>query len=200
MKKTLLVFPLSLLLLLTNLHAQQTEVPVFVPATSPVSAKLLIEAGIEYGGDEILRVFFTNGDDQVMRAGQGLLLGVGGQLKFSAVKNLLLRASIGFKYNTTAADNANIMLTRLPVTVMPFWEIRETFRVGVGLTSHMNVRFKGDGFVPDVAYTSSIGPRVEVGYKWIALTYTALTYKNAQNEGFSASSLGACLSFTLPDR
>lgn len=55
-----------------------------------------------------------------MRAGQGGYIAVSGQLEFAQVKNLLLRGSIGFKYNTTAAENANIRLTRMPITLMPY--------------------------------------------------------------------------------
>jgi hypothetical protein len=106
----------------------------------PLTAKFLIEGGIDYGGDEILQVFFTNGEDQTMRAGQGGFIAVGGQLEIANVKQLMLRATIGLKYNTTAAENANIRLTRLPVTLTPFWKINNDFRMGVGLTTHINPR------------------------------------------------------------
>jgi hypothetical protein len=63
MKKTLFVLYLSLVFTTTHVFAQQPE--------RPVTAKFLIEGCIEYGGDEILKVLFTNGEDQTMRAGQG---------------------------------------------------------------------------------------------------------------------------------
>jgi hypothetical protein len=181
---------------------------VHKPAPSPkavapeagVKAKLLLDAGIEYGGDELLKVFFTNGGDQTMRAGQGGYLAVGGQLAFPKVKPLLLRASLGIKYNTTAADNANIRLTRLPVVLMPYWVFKEHFRLGVGIAKHLNVQFKGDDFLPDASMTSSAGPRFEFGYKWIALTYTSLSYTTEAGREFSASSLGLSASFVLPNR
>ncbi len=159
-----------------------------------------MEGGIEYGGDEILEVFFTNGEDQTMRAGQGGLIAVGGQLEFANVKQLMLRASIGIKYNTTAAENANIRLTRFPVTLTPFWKINDDFRLGVGLTSHINPTLKGDDFLPDVDYSSTLGPRFEFGYKWIALTYTAISYKDEVGASFAANSIGASISFTIPNK
>ncbi len=113
---------LVLFLPATKVFAQQPE--------KPVTAKFLVEAGIEYGGDEILQVFFTNGEDQTMRAGQGGYIAVGGDFQFSNVKQLMLRTSIGIKYNTTAADNANIRLTRFPVHLTPFWKINNDFQVG----------------------------------------------------------------------
>jgi hypothetical protein len=192
MKRIIFVLHLGLFLATIQVFAQQSE--------RPLSAKFLIEGGIEYGGDEILQIFFTNGEDQTMRAGQGGYIAVGGELQFSSVKQLMLRASIGIKYNTTAADNANIRLTRFPVHLTPFWKINGDFRLGVGITTHLNPNLKGDGFVPDVAFTSTMGPRFEFGYKWIALTYTAISYEDVSGESFSASSIGASISLTFPNK
>ena len=166
-------------------------------STTPVQAKFLIEGGLEYGGDEILKIFFTNGEDQTMRAGQGGFVAVGGQFEFEKLKSFMIRTTIGFKYNTTAAENANIRLTRIPINIIPYVKIKEDFRIGVGLTSHQGVKFKGDGFAPDVDFKSSIGPRFEVGYKWAALTYTSVKYKAPTNEEFSASSFGLSLSYVF---
>ncbi len=191
MNKIIFVLHLGLLLTSFQVFAQQSE--------QPVVAKFLIEGGVEYGGDEILQVFFTNGEDQTMRAGQGGYLAFGGEFQFPKAKSLMLRTSIGIKFNTTAADNANIRLTRFPIQLTPFWKINNDFRLGVGVTSHLNPKLKGDGFFPDVAYTSSIGPRFEFGYKWIALTYTAINYEDEAGESFSASSIGASISLTFPN-
>ncbi len=191
MKKIIIVIQVSLMLASFNSYSQDSE--------KPVLAKALIEGGIEYGGDEILTVFFTNGGDQTMLAGQGGYLSFGGQLEFSKVKYFLLRATLGIKYNTTAADNANIRLTRIPINLIPYLLIKEDFRLGFGITSHQNVRFNGDGFVNDIEFSSSIGPRIEFGYKWIALTYTSLKYK-AEMEEISASSLGVSISYAFPNK
>jgi hypothetical protein len=192
MKRIIFVLLLGLILTSIQVFAQQSE--------QPVTAKFLLEGGIEYGGDEILQVFFTNGEDQTMRAGQGGSISVGGELQFTSVKQFMLRAAIGIKYNTTAADNANIRLTRYPVYLTPFWKINDDFRLGVGITTQLNPKLKGDDFVPDVAFTSTMGPRFEFGYRWIALTYTALSYEDETGESFSASSIGASVSVTFPKK
>lgn len=192
MNKLIFTLQLGFLLISFNAFSQQSEPPII--------AKFLVEGGIEYGGDELLTILFTNGDDQTMRAGQGGYIAVGGQLEFKEVKKLLIRASIGIKYNTTAAENANIRLTRIPINIIPYWKINDDFRFGVGITSHQSVKFKGDGFAPDVDFKSSLGPRFEFGYKWIALTYTAVNYKTPAEESFSASSVGLSVSFAFPNK
>lgn len=165
---------------------------------SSFMAKGLIEGGIEYGGDEILEVLFTSGSTQSVRAGQGGYVAVGGEFSHAKVSAFLVRASIGFKYNTTAADDANIRLTRLPINLIAYYKPTEDIRIGVGTATHANGRFKGDGFVEDVDFTSSVGPRFEVGYKWIALTYTVLNYFDESDVQVGASSIGLSLSTTFP--
>lgn len=177
------------------------SIPIFSQESNKASAaKFLIEGGIEFGGDEILKVFFTNGEDQTMRAGQGGYLSLGGQFQIVKVKPLMLRAAIGLKYNTTAAENANIRFTRVPITLIPFWNINEDIRLGIGISSHQNVKLKGDGFVSDVDFRSNIGTRVEIGYKWVALAYTAINYTDELNKSVSANSVGMSVSFTFPNK
>ena len=192
MKKIIFSLHLVLLLTTTQIFGQQSS--------RPVNFNFLVDGGVEYGGDEILQVFFTNGEDQTMRAGQGGYIGFGGQLEFSSIKKLMLRTTIGIKYNTTAADNANIRLTRYPLSLTPFWKINDDIRLGIGITTHLSPRLRGDGFIPDISYDSTIGTRFEFGYKWIALTYTAIRYENEAGEFFSAGSIGGSLSFTIPNK
>ena len=161
-------------------------------------AKFLVEAGGEFGGEEILTVYFEEGGDQKMRAGQGGYAAVGGEFHFKDLKSFMLRGTVGFKYVTTAADNANIRLTRIPVNLLGYYKINEDFRLGAGLTTHQLIRFKGDGFVPDADLTSGLGGRFEFGWRWVALTYTAINYKNEFDYSFSANSIGVAFSFTFP--
>ncbi|MGY6523392.1 MAG: hypothetical protein ACXIUD_16800 [Mongoliitalea sp.] len=191
MKKACIALCLFLSLSATQVFSQNAE--------KPVSVKLLIEGGFEFGGDEILQVFFTNGGDQTLRAGQGINLGIGGEMQFANFRHLMIRSAIGLKWTPTAADDANIMFLRFPVHFTPFWKINEDFRFGVGITTHLNPKLRGDGFFPDVTYTSTTNPRFEFGYKWFALTYTPMTYQNRQDI-FSGNSIGIYLSGTLPNR
>ena len=180
---------LSLLLAtctLSSLSAQET-----------VTAALLYEAGLEYGGDELLTLQFTNGEEQVMLAGQGGYASIGGELRLANVDYLALRATVGIKYNTTAADNANIAFTRIPVNIVPHFYFDEMIHVGVGITTHQRVRLNGDGFTPDVDFAGSISPRFEIGYGGCALTYSIQDY-TSQAEVLSGSSFGISFTYVVP--
>jgi hypothetical protein len=192
MKKSFFLVLVMFFCASTFVFSQQSE--------HPVIAKFLVEGGVEYGGDEILKIIFTTGETQSMRAGQGGYLAAGGQFEFSQAKWLMLRASVGIKYNTTAAENANIRLTRVPLNLMPFWKINDDFQLGIGITAHQAVKLKGDGFVPDVDFSSRIAPRFEFGYRWFALTYSAVKYESDFNESYAASAIGFSASFTLPNK
>jgi hypothetical protein len=192
MKKACLALCFALLFSATQVFSQNAE--------KPVTAKFLIDAGFDWGGDEILQVFFTNGNDQTMRAGQGINLGVGGEFQFATVKQLMVRSAISLKWSPTAADDANIMFLRFPVHLTPFWKINDDFRFGVGITTHLNPKLRGDGFFPDVSYSSSTNPRFEFGYKWFALTYTPMNYTDRRGDVFSGNSVGVSFSGTLPSR
>jgi hypothetical protein len=183
-------FLVSLFLLITIQTSAQDKIAMF-------QSKWLLEGGIEYGGDELVELTFEDGDTQTMLAGQGGYVAFGGEFALSSLPRFVLRTSIGIKYNTNASSNADINLTRWPLTIMPILNINDSFRLGVGLTKHLRVFLDGDGFLPDLSMTSSVGPRFELGYKWFAITYTHLSYKWGGVQTYSASSFGANVTYTF---
>lgn len=189
MKRHLTLLILTLALTTNFCNAQDVK--------KSLEAKFLIEGGIQFGGDEILKVFFTNGEDQVINAGQGGYLAIGGDFQFPKVSQLMLRTSIGYKYSTTAASDANITFTRLPFNLTPYYKINNDFRIGIGLATDLNIRLRGDGFVPDQDFTSSLGARFELGYKWFSIFYTLLDHIDPLNNKFSANSIGLSISYAF---
>jgi hypothetical protein len=163
---------------------------------SPV--RLLIGGAMEFGGDEVAKVYFTNGNTQSVKAGQGVSLAVGGQFQFPKLKKFLLRATVGYKYVTTMANNANIRLTRVPIHLTANWMAAKKLRLSVGLANHQNIQFKSDGIGQDVKLTGSTGPIFEVAFHGLGLTYTAMTYKDQSNLSYSANAIGVSFTTTIP--
>jgi hypothetical protein len=162
------------------------------------TAKFLIGGALELGGDRVAEIYFTSGSTQSVRAGQGGSLAVGLQLQPAKIERLLFRGTIGFKYVTTAADNVHIRLTRIPVILTANWMISEEVRISAGLSSHRNIRFKTDGIGQDVTFSGATGPIFEVAYKGIGLTYTIMSYKDQDNNRYSANAIGISLSGVFP--
>ena len=77
--------------------------------------RFLLGAALEFGGDNLAEIYFTDGSTQTMNAGQGGTLFAGGQVRLTKSEKLFLRGSLGIKYLTTKADNAHIRLTRMPL-------------------------------------------------------------------------------------
>jgi hypothetical protein len=173
--------------------AQQAEKKV-----TPV--RFLITGALEFGGDEVAEVYFTNGNTQSVKAGQGGSLGVGAQLQLPAIEQLLLRATVGFKYVTTEADNAHIRLTRVPIVLTGNFMASKRIRLGAGLAMHRSIRFKADGIGPDITFKPASGPTFEVAYRGIGLTYTSMKYKDQSNLSYSANSFGVSFSLTVPGK
>lgn len=88
------------------------------------------------------------------------------------------------------------MFTRIPIELVGGFDFRSGVRVGAGLVSHVNNQFNGDGFVPDATFDASTGFTAELGYKAIALTYTALDYSVGGGQSFNGGSIGVQLLWT----
>lgn len=173
--------------------AQQNET-----MASPV--RFLIKGALEMGGDDVAEVYFTNGQTQFVKAGQGVSIAFGGEFGIPRVEKLLFHATAGYKYVTTQADNAHIRLTRVPIQVTANWMVINKLRLGAGLVTHRAIRFKADGIMKDVTFESATGPTFEAAYSGIGLTYTAMTYKDQDKNAYSANSIGLSFSLVLPKR
>lgn len=194
MPRSLAVF---CLLLALGAPAVAQTVPAPAPRTGP-SVGLILEGALEYGGDRVAEFLFTDGGTQSMRAGQGGSVATGLELRPHAASRFALRGTVGLKYVTTAADNANITLTRIPFEVIGSVDLVRGARVGAGLVHHARIRFEGDGFLPDLAFDGATGATVEAGWRYVALTYTWLRYRDAYDNRYNAGSPGVALTYVLP--
>ncbi len=123
----------------------------------------VIEGGIHFGGDELATLTFVNGDEQIMRAGQGGLLALGVELVKPKDPRLRVRSTIGVKYNTTAAEDVNISFIRFPFAISSLYNWDNGIRFGAGLSYHFAPKFSGDEILPDYNFNSGLGRRVEEG-------------------------------------
>ena len=176
-----------------QLFAQEKE-----KKTSPV--RFLIKGAFEFGGDDVAEVYFTNGEKQSVKAGQGVSIAIGGEFQIPSVEKLLFHATVGYKYVTTKADNAHIRLSRVPIQVTANWMATKKLRLGAGLASHQAIRFKADGIGQDMSFDGATGPTFEVAYSVIGLTYTAMTYKDQDKHTYSANAIGVSLTLAIPKR
>ena len=122
-----LTYALALTALLAAPLTAQQPVKVAVPAGTPHHFGWVIEGTIEAGGEELFTVVFTDGDEQTVHAGQGGTISFGAELRPRRMPNLGVRGMIGYKFVTTAAENANITFTRIPVEVVASYYLQNDF-------------------------------------------------------------------------
>jgi hypothetical protein len=175
--------------------------PVAVPAPlhaqgGPV-ASLVLEGGIEFGGSEVAEVTFTDGGTQKMYAGQGGTIAAGLLLRPRQESPLDVRATVGYKFVTTAGDNANITLTRVPIELIATYRVAPDWTVGGGLVRHSAISFNGDGFAPDFSFDDAMGATLEVAWRGVALSYTAMSYTDEGGNDYSAGAIGVSYRFIV---
>jgi hypothetical protein len=155
---------------------------------------LSLGSGIEFGGDKVAEVYFTNGADQSVNAGQGG--SILAALDYAIGKSFRIRTVAGYKYVTTAANNANIRLTRFPIQFSGIVNLDKKWWLSAGFATQQGIRFKGDGFLDDLNLTTKGGPTFGLGYNAFYLSYTGMKYKDNLQYEYDASSVG--LGFLLP--
>ncbi len=188
-KKALLIISLLSILSFSS-YAQEED--------SKGKIRFLVGGAFEFGGDEVAEIYFTNGDTQSVNAGQGVSIAVGGELQFPKVDQLRLRASVGYKYVTTQADNVHIRLTRVPFVFSANWMIIEKLRVSAGLAIHTGINFKADGIGDDIRFNNAMGPVFEIAFHGIGLSYTAMKYTDQSAITYSANAIGVTISGVFP--
>jgi hypothetical protein len=175
------------------------EIPQEAQKKTP-PLRFLVGGALELGGDRVAEVYFTNGNTQSVNAGQGISIAVGAEYQVPKVEKLLLRGTVGYKYVTTAADNAHIRLTRVPVLLTANWMFTDKLRAGAGLAMHRGIQFNTDGLGEDVTFQGASGPTFEIAYRGVGLLYTAMTYTDQYRKTYSANAIGLTFSATLPRR
>lgn len=170
------------------------------PALAQPAFDLVLDLGVAYGGDRVATLYFTDGETQTMRAGQGGTVAGGLRVRPSAASPLALRATAGVKFMTSAAENASIWLTRVPVEAALTYSLTPDVWVGAGYVHHAGVRFRADDVAPDLRFEAGPGVLAEAGWRWLGLRYTAQTYTDETGARYNAGNVGVVARLALPVR
>ncbi len=67
---------------------------------------------------------------------------------------------------------------------------RTALTLGGGLVQNLNPTVDGDGFFEDIDFDDATGYNLEIGWRWITLHYTDMTYESDLYEDVDASHFG----------
>jgi hypothetical protein len=160
------------------------------PADLGKRGGFLAQLDADFGGDNVATVYFEDDSDQDLKAGQGLAISLGGWFRPIESSPFELQASVGYKFSTTAASNADIGMQRTLLQLEGLYRWPNGVYLGGGLMQHMSPRLDGDGFFPDVDFDDATGFNLEVGWKWISLHYADVSYSSDEFEDVDASHVG----------
>ena len=149
----------------------------------------VLDGAAEFGGDNLVEVIYRNGDTQNIKAGQGVTLGGGIHYRPVALP-VDFAATVGYKFDRTAAYNTDLGLNRTVVKLTGTYALPSHFWVTAGPVWHVGTRLNGDGFVSDVDFDDAVGGMVGVGWRWLGVSYTEIKYRGPFAGSVDASNGG----------
>lgn len=192
-----------------NLRARAWFAPLILIVAGPLAAAqgnalpgvagnrvgLMVQTDLDYGGDNLFTVDFTNGKSQNIKAGQGIVVSGGLHFRPSDRTPFDVQALVGYKYVTTAARNADIKVTRVVLQLLGDYQFNNGWYLGGGLVRHNGTKLDGDGYFRNVEFDDANGFTIESGWCWVGLHYTHMEYKNDFVNSVDASHIGVRLNF-----
>ena len=148
-----------------------------------------MSGALEFGGDKVATVLYTDGSTQSVNAGQGVTLSVGGHYRLDSMP-LDIMATVGYKYVTTKASNANIYIGRVVPALEVSYYFTDSWWAGIGPVWHLNNEFRGGALVTNLKFDPAMGINIQGGWKFLALSYTNINYKDQFKNKYDASNVG----------
>lgn len=110
--------------------------------------KLVLSAGISFGGDDLATVEYDGYSDDDLEAGGGIYLG--GGFEFPMASDMALRTTVGYQFDSVEADNGDASFDRVPWDFMVLLG-PAPHRLGIGLTYHTDVQYEfNEDYGPDI--------------------------------------------------
>jgi hypothetical protein len=177
--------------------AQEPAAPEDSHADQRGKAGLLLRMNMDFGGETLTEVQWSNGDSSTLKAGQLFTFSAGAL--YYAQDLWALEATIGYKFDKVNGDGGDtIEFTRIPLDVIGSWA-PGPHRLGAGATLHFSPTFKCEvaglcnasaSFAPSlgailqyVFALSATGLGVELGARYTILDYSGGGLPKANGSG-----------------
>ena len=161
----------------------------------PVDVVYGMEAHFGDQGDTLAIIQYTDGTEQELKAGQGLVF-YGGLRAELPLTGMALQGTLGWKYSSSMASNIDVSKTAFPMEITGIYTLPGGAYFAGGLTSHFNPQLKLDDTT--IEYEASTGFHLKGGWKWFSLGLTSITYEYAPTGAeFDASSVSVAVQFPI---
>jgi hypothetical protein len=156
---------------------------------NPGHLEPVVEAAAEFGGDNLVKVFFRDGSTQDIKAGQGVTVSAGAHYQPPGFP-IDFAATAGYKFVRTRAFDSDLGVNRIVLKVTGTYALPNRFWVDAGPVWHTATKLDGDGYLPDVSFDDAVGVTFGAGWRWIGVTYTHITYKSSLTGSVDGSNAG----------
>jgi hypothetical protein len=173
--------------------------------------KPLMSTSLEFGGDILVSITYSDGSTSKITGGQGMSLNGGAYVALVEESNhqIDVQATLGVKYaGSKKTTNGGMNFLRFPIEVLGFYSRpSDKFRVGGGLAYHFANQLKGTqdaaGLSADFKNTLAflaqgdyfMGEKSQFG---LGLRYTLVSYQVASSPKVDGNSFGFVFSFLFP--
>jgi hypothetical protein len=150
---------------------------------------VVLESAAEFGGDNLVDVFYRHGGTQHIKAGDGVTLGGGVHYRPEALP-IDFAATVGYKFIRTSSFNTDLGVDRVVIKLTGTVPLANHFWVTAGPVWHTGTRLNGDGYVQNVDFNDAVGGMVGFGWRWIGVSYTIVKYRGPFSGSVDASNGG----------
>ena len=156
------------------------------------AADFVLDGGLHFGGDTLAIVYKNqSGNQQEIKAGQLVSVAVGA--RFDVSESLEMPVTFGIKFDAASFDDyygnkVDVTFIRYPVNALLLYKA-EKWRLGGGLTYHLNPEFKVKGGYYDYSkkFKDALGYLLEVRYFFSDNAYVGSRYTHIEYEVKSSS-------------
>jgi hypothetical protein len=143
------------------------------------------------GGDKLVTVEYTDGDNVDIRAGGGFMFTAG--IDYQVNPQFSVQGSLNFHTDRANAKNGNVKFQRFPVEGLVFYHPGNNWKFGGGLRYVASPRLSGKiaGYSGDFSFKNTLSAVLETEYLYSPQTSIKMRYVN---EKFDAKDLPASAS------
>lgn len=150
----------------------------------------VIGLGFDFGGEELGKLYFTDGSSASVKTNNGFAINVGGILPNGKNSAFSTQMTLGYKYGGPRAADGNVTWSAIPLELIEHYRF-SSLRMGLGLSyqirPQLNVTLPASAYTDK--YNNAIGLIAQIGWAparehySIDLRYTSIKFELSDVQG-----------------
>jgi hypothetical protein len=145
--------------------------------TSEAHLGLSVALGGEWGGSKLATGLFSDGTSANITAGRGVIIELGANYRPSKSSPWDISLMGGYKVNRVGGGSGgDLDFNHGVFELIGSYRWNNSVFVGAGPVYHTPANLTFAGFAPDVQFKGAAGGELQLGWKFVAVTYTFIRY------------------------